>query len=61
MKFGKFEINEFCIGAIVLCVILFLVLHYTIAEETIKEKTRQLELEKEIVLMQQNNINNNER
>ena len=36
MKFGKFEINEFCIGAIVLCVILFLVLHYTIAEETIK-------------------------
>lgn len=61
MKFGKFEINGFCIGVIVLCVILFLVLHYTLAEETLKEKTRQLELEKEIVIMQQNNINNDER
>ena len=29
MKFGKFEISEFCIGAILAGVILFLVLHYT--------------------------------
>lgn len=49
MKFGKFEISEFCIGAVVCCVVLYTILHFTLAEESIKERTRQLELEKEIV------------
>lgn len=52
MKFGRLEISEFCIGAILVGVILFLVLHYTLAEETLKEKTKQLELEKEIILLE---------
>lgn len=56
MKFGKFEINESGIIAICICVILIVVLHYTIAEESIKEKTNQLQLEKEILELQQNNI-----
>lgn len=59
MKFGRFEISEFCIGAISVGVILFLVLHYTLAEETLKEKTKQLELEKEIILLESERGNEN--
>ena len=49
MRLGKFEISEFCIGAVVCCVVLCIILHFTLAEESLKEKTGQLELEKEIV------------
>lgn len=49
MKFGKFEISEFCIGAVVCCVVLYIILHFTLAEESLKERTKQLELEKEII------------
>ena len=49
MKLGKFEISEFCIGAVVCCVVLYIILHFTLAEESLKERTRQLELEKEII------------
>ena len=59
MKFGKFEISEFCIGAILVSVILFLVLHYTLAEEELKEKTEQLQLEKEIILLEKERGNEN--
>ena len=49
MRLGKFEISEFCIGAVVCCVVLYIMLHFTLAEESLKERTRQLELEKEII------------
>lgn len=49
MRLGKFEISEFCIGAVVCCVVLYIILHFTLAEESLKERTKQLELEKEII------------
>lgn len=52
MRFGKFEISQQTIIAIVLVLMLFLVLHYTIEEVRIKEETKQLELQKEIILLE---------
>ena len=52
MKFGKFEISEFCIGAICFTLLVYIVLNATLSEEEMKEKTKQLELQKEIVLLE---------
>lgn len=52
MKWGKFEINDGLIAAVFIAIILFIVLHYTLAEERLKEETKQLELKKEIILLE---------
>lgn len=49
MEFGKFKVSEYAIGAIALVVILFIILHFTLEEERLKEQTKQLELQKQIV------------
>ena len=63
IKFGKFEINvsEFCIGAICIVVLIYIILTMTLEEEKLKEKTKQLELVKEIVLLENENKIINER
>lgn len=57
IKFGKFEINvsEFCVGAICIVVLIYIVLTMTLEEEKLKERTKQLELVKEIVLLENEN------
>lgn len=49
MEFGKFKVSEYAIGAVALIVILFIILHFTLEEEKLKEQTKQLELQKQIV------------
>ena len=49
MSFGKFKVNEYAIGAVALVVILFIILHFTLEEEKLKEQTKQLEIQKQIV------------
>lgn len=49
MSFGKFEVSEYAIGAVALVVILFIILHFTLEEEKLKEQTKQLEIQKQIV------------
>lgn len=49
MEFGKFKVSEFTIGAVALVVILFTLLYFTIEEEKLKEQTKQLELQKQII------------
>ena len=57
IKFGKFEINvsEFFVGAICIVVLIYIVLTMTLEEEKLKERTKQLELVKEIVLLENEN------
>lgn len=63
IKFGKFEINvsEFCVGAICIVVLIYIVLTMTLEEEKLKERTKQLEPVKEIVLLENENKIINER
>lgn len=49
MSFGKFKVSEYAIGAVALVVILFIILHFTLEEEKLKEQTKQLEIQKQIV------------
>ena len=58
MKWGKFEICDSCIAGIFLALILFIILHFTLAEEKLKEETKQLELKKEIILLEKGDSNN---
>lgn len=57
IKFGKFEINvsEFCVGAICIVLLTYIVLTMTLEEEKLKERTKQMELVKEIVLLENEN------
>ena len=52
MKFGKFEINDFTIAGIFIVILLCIVLHFTLVEEKLKEETKQLELKKEILILE---------
>lgn len=52
MKFGKFEISEYIVGSLCIILLLSIVLHFTIEERKVKERTKQLELEKEIILLE---------
>lgn len=49
MSFGKLKVSEYAIGAVALAVILFIILHFTLEEEKLKEQTKQLEIQKQIV------------
>ena len=49
MEFGKFKVSEFTIGTVAFVVILFTLLYFTIEEEKLKEQTKQLELQKQII------------
>ncbi len=53
MKFGKFELSNYFIGAVALVVILYIVLHFTYEEEKLKERTKQLQLEQNITQMKE--------
>lgn len=52
MKFGKFEINDFTIAGIFIVIFICIVLHFTFVEEKLKEETKQLELKKEILILE---------
>ena len=52
MKFGKFEINDFTIAGIFIVILLCIVLHFTLVEEKLKEETKQLELKKELLILE---------
>lgn len=52
MKFGKFEISNYFIGAVTLIIILYIVLYFTYELERLKEQTKQLELQKSIIMVQ---------
>ena len=56
MKFGKFEVSEYAIGAIALVAIIFAVLHFTIEEERLKAQTKQLELQKQIIELEKKEV-----
>lgn len=58
MKLGKFEISDVFIGGLILTAILFIILHFTLAEEKLKEETKQLELKKEILLLEKGDLEN---
>lgn len=58
MKFGKFEIDMGVFVAITIVLILYIVLHFTIEEEKLKEQTKQLEIEREIVTIKEGNYIN---
>ena len=54
MNFGKFRVSEYAIGAVALVVILVSILHFTLEEEKLKEQTKQLELQKQIIELENN-------
>lgn len=58
MKLGKFEISDGFSYGLVLIAILFIILHFTLAEEKLKEETKQLELKKEILLLEKGDLEN---
>ena len=58
MKFGKFEIEMGVFVAIAVVLITYIVLHFTIEEERLKEQTKQLEIEKEIIMLKEGNYVN---
>lgn len=58
MRLGKFEICDGFIYGLVLAAILFIILHFTLAEEKLKEETKQLELKKEILLLEKGDLEN---
>lgn len=58
MKWGKFELSDGFIAGLFLAVIFAIILHYTLAEERLKEETKQLELKKEIILLEKGDLEN---
>lgn len=58
MKWGKLEINDFFIAGVFITILLCVVLHFTIKEEQLKEETKQLELKKEIMILEKGEFNN---
>ena len=55
MKFGKFELSDWFIAGLFLTILLCIVLHFTLEEERLKEETKQLELKKEIIILEKEN------
>lgn len=55
MKWGKLQISEEFIFCVFIASIFFIILHFTLAEEKLKEETKQLELKKEIILLEKEN------
>ncbi len=55
MKFGKFEIYNGVFIAIALVAVLYIILHFTLQEERLHEETKQLELKKEILILERGN------
>lgn len=61
MKFGKFEIYGGVFVVIAIVVALYFILHFTLEEEKLLEETKQLELRKEILILEQSDeINRSE-
>ena len=54
MNFGKFRVSEYAIGAVALVVILVSILYFTLEETKLKEQTKQLELQKQIIELENN-------
>ena len=55
MKFGKFEIYNGVFIAIAVVVVLYIILHFTLQEERLHEETKQLELKREILILERGN------
>lgn len=55
MKFGKFEIYNGVFIAIALVAVLYIILHFTLQEERLHEETKQLELKREILILERGN------
>lgn len=59
MKFGKLEINDEVIVFALLFLLFVAVLHYTVKEETLKEQTKQLQIQQNILERESEKYGNN--